>query len=137
MNEYIKDYDKRNEIKKETNKKSKGLPYPKERQVWRIKLGVNIWYEADGKEMFLRPVLVMKRIGTLYRVIPLTTKYKENRFHYTLLSNTFWKEKSIVILSQWRVVDKKRFTQFLWYVSLQEFEHIKKLLKDMYLPGVD
>ena len=99
-----------------------------EREVWYTYLWTNIWFEQDSK----RPVLVVKRIWSLFFVIPLTTKLKpENPFYYKLKTMYFGKPSSF-ILSQAKSIDKKRLDRYLWKISKEEFEQIKKLLRDIY-----
>lgn len=103
------------------------------KEIWYVSLWCNVWYEQDGKMNFLRPVLVIRRIWSLYFCIPLTTRGKcDSAFYYTLYSVKFGKPSSL-ILSQWRVLDKKRFRYKINKVAAWEFNHIKKLLKGLYL----
>jgi len=51
--------------------------------------------------------LVIKKIGNIFLVIPMTTKEKNNIYHHKLKS--FKQKISWLILSQLRAVDKKRF----------------------------
>jgi mRNA-degrading endonuclease toxin of MazEF toxin-antitoxin module len=90
--------------------------------------------EENGKEDFRRPVLVINRIGGLFFVVPLSTKEKDNKFYYRLTSVDF-KKPSLVMLSQARVIDKKRFMNKIGEISDEEFQKIKKFLRKMYLPG--
>lgn len=111
--------------------------YPKEREIWYIKMWVNIWVEENWKNDFLRPVLVIKKIWILVFCIALSTKLKNNIFYKKLKTCTFYekkyeKENSMIILSQWKTLDTKRFIKQIWYISKQEFEELKKLLKNMY-----
>lgn len=62
----------------------------------------------------------------------MTTKIKSSHFYYRLHSVRFSKP-SCLILSQARVIDKKRFEKTIGEVAIAEFFAIKKLLKDMYL----
>jgi mRNA-degrading endonuclease toxin of MazEF toxin-antitoxin module len=71
----------------------------------------------------------------LFFVVPLSTKRKENPFYYELFSAHFTKP-SLAILSQVRVIDKKRFVNIIGSVTTNELLIIKKLLKKLYLPGV-
>jgi len=109
--------------------------YVKPREIRYVKLWVNIWFEQNGKWEFQRPVLVIERIWVLFLIVPLSTKQKDNPFYYKLNSTSFDKP-SMAILSQIRVIDKKRFINPIWSVSITEFLTIKKLLKDIYLKGV-
>jgi hypothetical protein len=59
-------------------------------------------------------VLVIKRIGSLFWCIPMTTKPKNNRFHYVLKSIKFGEGiVSSLMLSQARIIDFKRFEEML------------------------
>lgn len=102
------------------------------REVWYIKMGINIGNEENGKWEFLRPVLVIRRIGNMYFCIPLTTKWKNENFFYIPLETQFEERKSWLIVSQWKVYDKKRFVDFMWKLEVDEFHHIKKTLRSIY-----
>ena len=133
---YKKDFDGWNRNKQYLEKSSNQL-YPVSRQIWYVKLWINIWFEADGKWEYTRPVLIIQKIGSLFWCIPMTTKQKKNIFHYTLTSVSFWLNIiSSLMLSQARIIDKKRFQEMIWYISVEEFWRIKKLLRNMYLPEV-
>jgi len=130
-------FDEWNIEKKKIHSSKNIKRYPKERDIWYIKMWINIWVEENWKDSFLRPVLVIKNIGVLLFCIPLSTKFKENIFYKELKTCTFYekkykKEHSMLILSQWKTLDKKRFIKQIWYISKNEFEEIKKLLKNMY-----
>ncbi len=132
-----KDYDKWNEHKKLIDKK-KTLKYIKKRQIWYVKLWINIWDEENWKDKFLRPFLVMKNIWSLLYWVPLSTQEKkDNKFYYLLEKPHFkeWykKETSSILLSQAKVLDKKRFIKLIWKIEKEEYEEIKKLLHKMYL----
>lgn len=103
-------------------------------EIWYVKLGVNVWFEQNGKSEFQRPVLVVSRIGMLFFILPLSTKNKINKFYYSLTFVHFDKP-SLVVLSQARVIDKRRFVNAIGMVSDEELLVIKKLLRDLYLPG--
>ncbi len=114
----------------------------KKRQIWYTQLGVNIGCEQDGGKSFSRPVLVINKIGSLFFVVPLTTKWvskKSERFYYDIKSVSFESKTSHktshVILSQCRVIDKKRFEEHIGTIKEDEFRIIKKLLASMYLEG--
>jgi mRNA interferase MazF len=107
----------------------------KPREIWYVKLWINVWFEQNGKREFQRPVLVIERIWILFFVIPLSTKEKTNPYYYKLQSVDFGKP-SMVILSQIRVIDKRRFVNPIGLISTDELLVIKKLLKEIYLKGV-
>ncbi len=108
--------------------------FAKPRDVCYIKLGYNIWFEENGKREFLRPVLIINKIGSLYFVIPLTSKVKDNRYHYKLVSVLFNNKYSFLILSQGRIIDGRRLIEKVAKCDSEEFKYIKKILRNMYFP---
>ncbi len=131
-------FDEWNKEKKLLITKEQESFYVNEREIWYIKLGVNIWNESNGKKDFRRPVLVIKKVWSMFFVVPLTTKGKESKFYHTIDAATYISahhipEVSRVQLSQVRVVDKKRFIHLLWEVSIDDFQVIKKKLHDLLL----
>ena len=112
----------------------------KPREIWFTKMGKNIGYEENGKKEFTRPVLVLKKVGNLFFTVALTTKGKEeNKFHYKFVQAHFTGEhkdhedSSFVILSQARVMDKKRFQEKIGYIGTEEFEIIKQKITTLLL----
>ena len=133
-------FDKRNEDKKKVQLiLDKGL-FVNTREIWYTKMWINIWYEENWKQEFRRPVLVIKKVGNLFFTVALTSKWKDcHKFYHKLLTAKFnennlkYKESSYCILSQVKVMDKKRFTESMWYISENEFLEIKKKLKAILL----
>jgi len=109
-------------------------PFIKEWFIYYTKLWQNIWFEQNWKKDFERPVLVISKIWNIFFVIPMTTQWKNNKYYYKLKSSNFDVD-SYLILSQWKVMDKKRFINDIWHISADELLDIKKLLKDLYLKG--
>ena len=60
---------------------------------------------------------------------------KSERFYHDIKSIGFESKTSHVILSQCRVIDKKRFEEHIGTIKEDEFRTIKKLLASMYLEG--
>ncbi|MCT4664234.1 MAG: type II toxin-antitoxin system PemK/MazF family toxin [Flavobacteriales bacterium] len=107
--EYIKDFDNWSILKQEIHHSERERIYFKPREIYNAHLGVNIGSEADGKdEVFLRPVLVIKKIGNLFFVVPMTTKGKEDSPFYYSLPYSYFDKDSSLMLSQARIVDRKR-----------------------------
>src|SRR5271166_2256650 len=70
-----KDFDRWNEIKKATNAADEAARlYFREGEIWWVRLGHNIGYEADGKSQeFTRPVVVLKKYNQYsFLALPLT-----------------------------------------------------------------
>ena len=106
--------------------------FAKPRDVCYVKLGYNIWFEENGKDWFMRPVLIINKIWSLYFVIPLTSKNKENNYHFKINSVCFNAKTTTAILSQWRVIDGRRLIEKKGTCDRNEFNIIKKILRKMY-----
>ncbi len=126
-----KDFDKWNEIKKNTNSLEKPKKfYFHEREIWWCSLGVNIGYEQDGKnENFERPVLILKKFNRdIAVIVPLTSVIKNNLYHHKLKTSG-----SFVILSQIRLISAKRLLRKIENISENEFKDIAFKIKE-FLP---
>ncbi len=116
------------EVKKKINFWEKQKFYVKQREIWYANIWMNIWYETFWKwNDFIRPILVIKRVWTMFLVVPMTTKWVENYFKYKLSDTYFWK-KSFLLMTQWKFIDYKRFLRKIKVVDKQEFNKIKKRL---------
>ena len=60
----------------------------------------------------------------------MTTKEKDNKYHYSLKKHQF-DTPSVLLLSQAKILDKKRFEKHIGVVDQEEFKTIKKLLKEL------
>ncbi len=134
---YTKQFDEWNEDKKILDRDEIEV-FPKEREIWNIKLWVNIGSEADGKRGFYRPALVIARFGSMYLVVPMTSRWKkDSQYYYSLESVAFHDGIgtpliSSLLLSHIRTIDKRRFYKHKWTISTLEFENIQKILQNRY-----
>ncbi|MEN9582781.1 MAG: hypothetical protein RL641_735 [Candidatus Parcubacteria bacterium] len=121
---YIKDFDKWNIEKKNTNAKSSKI-YFKEREIWWCTLGVNIGSEIDGKNSrFERPVILFKYINhNIIFIIPLTSKKRLDKYHFKISTV---KMVSYVKISQMRVISTKRLLRKIDTLSEDQFSNLKK-----------
>lgn len=126
-------YDEWNREKKKLNDKEELDFYIKPREIWYTKMGQNIGFEENGKREFSRPVLVLNKIGSLFFTAALTTKGKSKSRFYYLLRDVIFHEthkknssNSSVILSQLKVMDKKRFEEKIGVVGSKDFSLIKE-----------
>ncbi len=119
-----------NILKQKLNSCNKENFYVNAKEIWYIHNGINIWYESNGKWLdFKRPVLVIKKVWNLFFIVSMTTKWKKNnKFYYKLDKSYFWKN-SYVVLSQVKIIDKRRFAEQIWKLSWIDFWKIKKELK--------
>ncbi len=105
----------------------------KSREIWYIRLWNNIWFEEDGKgNDFKRPALILKKLGNMYLVVPMTTKWKQNSVFYLSLGESYFSKPSFLLKSQPKVIDKKRFIEKIHTISKNDFDEIKKELKNFW-----
>lgn len=103
-----------------------------EREIWYCHLGENIGFEQDGKgDDFLRPVIILRKFNNeILWAIPLTSAIKESPYYF-VISFGENKTKSSAILSQIRLIDAKRLGYTIGEVGKEEFEELKKKLKEL------
>ncbi|MDO8498165.1 MAG: type II toxin-antitoxin system PemK/MazF family toxin, partial [bacterium] len=105
----------------------------REKEVWWTALGVNIGFEQDGKgEEFRRPVLILKKFNKyVVLAVPLTTKIKKDNKYYLSCSIVNDDIPRMVIISQIRLIDTKRFIDKLGVADESSFVEIKNAIKAM------
>ena len=126
-----KDFDKWNTEKKIVNSKSVNRNlFFYAREIWWCSAGLNVGVEADGKnENFERPILIVKKFNAdMVWVLPLTTKEKNNQYHYKLKYNSM---ESWVILSQIKTISTKRLLRKVASITEVDFGEIIKKLQDI------
>jgi mRNA interferase MazF len=128
MQDYHKNFDEWNKAKKQINA-VKFVPYFSEREIWWCSIGINIGFEEDGKnEKFERPVLIVKRYNSnLFLGIEMTSKSKQDKFHYAVT------EKSVAILSQIRTFSAKRLTRRVRRITPIQFDELIRKMKKLNL----
>lgn len=133
-------FDKWNIEKQCINNRNQDNVFIKTREIWYTKMGQNIGFEENGKNEFTRPVLVIKKVGNLFFTIALTTQGKISSPFYHKLSEIILygnNERNInnsyAILSQARIMDKKRFEEKIGIISGTEFLIIKQKLTELLL----
>ncbi|MFA7308725.1 MAG: type II toxin-antitoxin system PemK/MazF family toxin [Patescibacteria group bacterium] len=126
-----KDFDTWNNRKKDIQT-SEFVAYVHEREIWWCSLGINIGYEQDGKnDLFERPVLILKKFNrSVVMVVPLTSKVKEDKFHYIFEHDG---KQFAVILSQLRLISTKRLTRKIRKINEDLFEDIKLKTREVCL----
>ena len=129
-------FDKWNAEKKDIHKKEDEIFYVNIREIWFTKMWINIGFEENGKTEFLRPVLVLKKVWNLFFTVALTSQWKDNNYFYykfndVSLKNPKYKYSSYAILSQVKIMDKKRFFEHSWSIWKEDFNEIKKRLKQV------
>ena len=109
----------------------RSVPYCHPRELWWCALGVNIGFEQDGTgELFDHPVIILKVLSAqTCLVVPLTKSIHQQPLR-TPVGLVEGKEARAVI-SQMRVVDTKRLIRKIGFLEIEQFEHIRKTVKDM------
>jgi len=127
----MKIFDTRNVLKQKLHANKHRKNFVHKREIWIAHLWINIGYEQNGtSKWFERPVLVLKRFGDVFIVLPLTTKWKEQRYYHTLDQKYFW-HISRIILTQIRTIDRKRFVKKIGKVKRIDFNEIIKKLQTL------
>ena len=115
MEEYKKDFDGWNEIKKKLNA---GHPevFFREGDVWWCSTGINIGTEMDGKgKKFTRPILILKVINfKTFIGVSLTSRLVESETHIPIYFNYGF---HTVVVSEIRTYEKKRLENRIGSVS--------------------
>lgn len=126
----MKDFDNWNNQKKNIHSAGENKFYHP-RDIWWCRLGLNIGYEQDGKDKdFERPVLILKAFGKICLIAPLTTS--PNKHIYRIPIGLIEGKKAIVILSQMKVVDTKRFSEKIGVLDKEMFGKIQKHIREFF-----
>ena len=119
----MEDYDKWNEIKKKIELLEKDINI-KEANVYLLSIGKNIGNESYGKgDIFLRPVLVLKKLGHNYFIgIPMTSKKKVGSYFFEF----FYKDKfSYAMFNQVKTINSKRILKYHGKIKQDDFKKLK------------
>jgi mRNA interferase MazF len=133
----MKDFDKWNEVKKNTDLDTRKIGL-KPREIFWAKLGENVGFEQNGKgENFARPVIVVRKLTSeLFLGIPLTSTIKEgNYFHpfeYTNHSNGTVQNTALIL--QIKVFSIRRLMNKTGMVREEDFEAIIEKSKGLFSP---
>ena len=126
-----KDYKIWTPVKTKIHNSESNRPGFHEREIWYCRLGENVGFEQDGKgDDFLRPVIILRKFNNeIFWVIPLTSALKKSKYYFAITQEEG--KKSSAVLSQIRLIDAKRLSHTIGEVSKEEFEELKKKLKDL------
>jgi len=126
-------YDKWNKIKKDISKENTIVGY-KNRDIFYMKMGVNIGFEQNGKgEDFVRPVVIIKGFNeNMFFGVPLSTKIKDGKFYYSF---EFKKENTVIknnaLLSQMKLFSTKRLLNKIGTINQDDFKKLKLKFKKL------
>jgi len=125
---YQDEFDKWNKIKKQLNKKENIEFY--QGNIYFMSIGKNIGYESIGKkELFLRPVLVYKKLSkSTFIGIPLTSKQKEGSYYFSF--NYKKGITSTAMLNQMRVFDIRRSEYLSGKVNKNIYKNLENKINE-------
>lgn len=124
-----KDFDRWNEKKKITNADdTRKLCH--DREIWWAAFGVNIGREQDGRgDNFERPIVVYSVLSSdTFLAVPLSTKKRMDKFQSLIVHEAV---SGYALLDQIKVLDKKRLLRKIGMVKQEEFDILRKKLKDL------
>jgi len=124
-----KEFDKWNDFKKNLELNKSNILF-KEWDIWWTSIWINIWQESCWKwKKFKRPVLVIKKLSSQNCiVIPLSTQIKtwtwfaQYKIHWIIYT---------ALLYQIKMLNIKRFESREWQIHINDFNKIKKRLKNL------
>ncbi len=125
-----KNYKKWHELKISIENDDKSILF-NEREIWWCSVWENIWYEQDWKNnLYERPVLILKKFNNdIFFWLPITSKKKDNKYYYEYDS---WHIKGSIIISQWRILSKKRLLRKISKIWRLWFLNIVKSFKNLF-----
>lgn len=104
-------------------------PLFSEREVWFASLGMNIGFEQDGGNGFLRPILVFKKFNNdICLGIPITKHQRSGLYYFPIQIRG---KQNSILLSQMRLLDAKRFHYKIGYISKEEFGKLKQTITQL------
>jgi len=122
------DYDRWNELKKQLNNTQKNINV-KNGNIYLLSVGKNIANEVYGKgEIFLRPVLVLKKLGHNYFLgIPLTSKTKNGSYFFAF---TYKDKASYAMFNQTRTFTTNRILKYHGKMRIDDFKTLKRKFEE-------
>ncbi len=104
--------------------------YYRDREIWWASLGANIGFEQNGKNYYFeRPVLVLRKFNKdIFWSLLLTTKIKKGKYYMKLNCSN---PKSVLILSQLRLISSKRLIRKIRVLPKKEFNEVRKRIKKL------
>ncbi len=124
-----KEYDDWNKLKKDLSTKKSNVFFH-EREIWFCSIGKNLGFEEDGKNsLFERPILILRKFNNdIFLAIPLTSSRKSNKYYYHYMIGD---KKYSGILSQIRLLDRRRLSRKIGMMHEEDFDNILKNIKGL------
>ncbi len=127
-----KDFDSWNIEKKETHKLERTIVF-NVREIWWVKLGLNVGVEIDGKhELFMRPALIIKKFNShMVLVLPITSKEKIGKYYFQTSSED--NKSYTVCISQIKAISTKRLFRKIGMIKKDDLTILKSNVSRMIL----
>ena len=129
----MKNFEDWNRLKIEINKSPADFFFH-EREIFFAHLGVNVGFEQDGKgSNFERPVVILKKFNAhCCLVVPLTSQKIEGKYYFPFQIPSEDKP-SYAILSQIRLLDRRRLINKIGMLETETFKTLKKAIREVTL----
>lgn len=103
----------------------------KEGDIWWCSMGENVGVEINGKqELFLRPVLVLRKLSRLgFMGIPLTSQFHEGLWYVAF---EFKHKKQYAVLAQARVLSVYRLCRKMGTVPNSDLSLVREGFRKLY-----
>ncbi|OGG79296.1 hypothetical protein A3A39_01865 [Candidatus Kaiserbacteria bacterium RIFCSPLOWO2_01_FULL_54_13] len=107
-----------------------------EREIWWCALGSNVGFEQDGSgELFTRPVVILTKFNLdVCLVVPLTAKIKEGKYYHPVGDASG--RDSVAILSQIRLVDRKRLAAKIATLEQKRYQQLLRAVVKACFPAL-
>jgi mRNA interferase MazF len=107
-------------------------PFFREGEIWWCYMGENIGVEINGKHgQFSRPVLVFKKYDRYsFFALPLSTKNKTGSWYASI---TFGGINQVVVLSQGRALDYRRFKEKMGELEEKQVASVAEAYSQLHL----
>jgi mRNA interferase MazF len=130
-----KDYDDWNLHKKRIEESESSKTFY-EREVWRVKFGLNIGSEINGRhEFYLRPAIVIRKFNKdMLLVVPTTTQDKNNKYYLDVEGVEDKIYKSCV--SQIKTISSKRLLRKIDTINKNDYLNLLNIISKMGLKGL-
>ena len=132
----MNEFDQWNDLKKITHENTSQVFFH-HREVWFLRMGKNVGFEQGGKgKEFERPVIVLKKFNQdIFLCVPLASQDKNGKYYFEV--PPIRGIKNLAIISQIRLIDKRRLQEKIGVVPKDVFLELKKIITEMILSNDD
>lgn len=121
--EFIKDFDDWNDLKKNMDKLAK-LPTINDGEIWWCGVGANVGVEISGKgKRYSRPVLIMKKLSRFgFMGVPLTSQPKKGSWY---VGFEFLGKLETAVVGQAKTISVSRLYSKMGQVPKSDLDRVK------------